>query len=69
MRKQYEIYRRRRRRDPFTMAENFVQAAGPLTAAPRRVTVRSADFLSAYDEYHQRFQEALKEGAPSLARE
>ncbi len=59
----YNAFRRRRRRDRFLMAEEFVQAAGPLAAGPRRVAVRRTDQQRAYDEYQRWFQAAWKEAA------
>jgi hypothetical protein len=57
----YEAYRKRRRRDRFTMADEFVRAAGPLDAVPRRVRIRPADQEAAYAEYHRWFQAAWDE--------
>src|SRR5262245_38628038 len=35
--RQFDAFRRRRRRDRFNMATAFVQAAGPLKIVPRRI--------------------------------
>lgn len=57
----YDAFRRRRRRDRFTMADEFVRAAGPLEAVPRRVRVTPADQERAYEEYRQWFEAAWTE--------
>jgi hypothetical protein len=67
--RKYNEFRRRRRRDRFVMAEEFVRSAGPLSEVPRRVTIRPADQRRAYEEYHRRFRAALKKTAPSRVRE
>jgi hypothetical protein len=56
--REYETFRRRRRRDRFTMAEAFVRSASPLATVPRQVTVRRTAWQKAYDEYERRMQEA-----------
>jgi hypothetical protein len=58
--REFNLFRRRRRRNRFEMAEEFVQSAGPLEAVPRRVMIRRADQQRAYDEYQRRFQAACK---------
>ncbi|HYH69570.1 MAG TPA: hypothetical protein VD866_33045 [Urbifossiella sp.] len=52
----YEAFRRKRRRDRFTMAGEFVRVAGPLDAVPRRVRVTAADQARAYEEYRDWFE-------------
>jgi hypothetical protein len=58
---EFDAFRKRRRRDRFDMAEDFVQAAGPLKTVPRRITIREADQQRACDEYHRRFEDALRQ--------
>jgi len=58
--REFDVFRRRRRRGRFDMAEAFVRAAGPLEVVPRRVTIRRADQQRAYDEYRRRFEAARK---------
>jgi hypothetical protein len=57
----YDAFRRRRRRDRFTMADEFVRAAGPLGDVSRRVRVTPADQEWAYEEYRQWFEAAWDE--------
>lgn len=57
----YDAFRRRRRRDRFTMADEFVRKAGPLEEVPRRVRVTAADQGRAYEEYHRWFEATLKD--------
>jgi hypothetical protein len=56
--RKFDAFRQRRRRNRFEMAKEFVQAADPLKAAPRRVTIRREDQRRAYAEYHQQFETA-----------
>jgi hypothetical protein len=58
--RRFHEFRRRRRRDRFEMARQFVQSAGPLRTVPRRVTVGRGDLERAYAEYQRRFAEALE---------
>jgi hypothetical protein len=67
--RQYNEFRRRRRRNRFVMAREFVESAGPLATVPRRITIRHPDLQKAIEEFHRRFQAALKKWAPSLAEE
>jgi hypothetical protein len=62
--REFDAFRRRRRRNRFDMAAAFVQAAGPLQAVPRRVTIRSADQRQAYEEYQRKFKAALAQPDP-----
>jgi hypothetical protein len=59
--REYNLFRRRRRRDRFDMAEAFVRSAGLPAVVPRHVTVRRADQQRAYDEFQRRFQAAWEE--------
>lgn len=52
----YQAFRRRRRRDRFAMADEFVRAAAMPDAVPRRVRVTPADQKRAYDEYRRWFE-------------
>jgi hypothetical protein len=52
----YETFRRKRRRDRFTMADEFVRAAGPLDAVPRRVRITAPDRERAVAEYRRWFE-------------
>lgn len=54
----YETFRRKRRRDRFAMADEFVRGAGPLEAVPRVVSVTPAAQKEAYEEYRRWFEEA-----------
>jgi hypothetical protein len=61
VRRAFDVFRRRRRRGRFTMADEFVRQAGPLEAVPRQVRVTPADQRRAYDEYSRRFRAAQDE--------
>ena len=61
VRRAFDAFRRRRRRDRFTMADEFVRAAGPLEAVPRRVRITPADQERAYEEYRRWFEAAWNE--------
>jgi hypothetical protein len=39
----FDAYRKRRRRNRFVVADEFVRSAGPLKMVPRRVTIRRTD--------------------------
>ncbi len=47
----YDAFRRRRRRDRFTMAQEFVRAAVTRDVVPRCVRVTRVDQARAYQEY------------------
>jgi hypothetical protein len=56
----FDRFRKRRRRNRFVMAEEFVRLTGPLEAVPHRVTIGRADHAKAYAEYSRLFDEAAK---------
>jgi hypothetical protein len=51
--REFDAFRKRRRRDRFVVARTFVESAGPLNTAPRRVTISSAEHERAYAEYQR----------------
>jgi hypothetical protein len=57
--REFDAFRRRRRKDRFATAAAFVAAAGPLRSVPRCVMIRASDHGRAYNEYPQRYAEAL----------
>jgi hypothetical protein len=61
VRRAFDAFRRRRRRDRFTMADEFVRRAGPLEGVPRRVRIAPADQRRAYVEYGRRVRAAQDE--------
>ena len=61
VRRAFDAFRRRRRRDRFTMADEFVRRSGPPEAVPRRVRVTPTNQRRAYDEYCRRFLAAQDE--------
>jgi hypothetical protein len=58
--RKFDAYRKRRRRNRFVMADEFVQSAGPLKTVPRRVTIRRSDHKRAYAEYLRLFDAAAE---------
>lgn len=58
--RKFHALRRRRRRDRYVMAKQFVHSAGPLKVVRRRVTIRRADYETAYAEYRRMFAAACE---------
>jgi hypothetical protein len=62
--REYDKFRRRRRRYRFVMARQFVESAGPLATVPRRITIGGADLQKAIDENHPASRNSFMTASP-----